>query len=78
MTSPPERIVPRQVVVYDRQRQCLAPGCGEWFAPTRETRIWCSAACRLAVYRARHVPHGTGNAFERESVSRCDDPAEEG
>jgi hypothetical protein len=51
MTAP-ERLVPRVVTVYDRERLCVAPGCGEWFQPRVEHQRWCSDACRQAAFQA--------------------------
>lgn len=54
MSETPERFTPRQVTVYDRERQCLAPGCGKWFTPALKAprHRWCSKICKLRAYRA--------------------------
>jgi predicted RNA-binding Zn ribbon-like protein len=49
----PERLVPRVVTVYDRERQCTAPGCGVWFRPSDERHVWCSKRCGMRAYRDR-------------------------
>lgn len=42
----PERIVTRQITVYERERQCLARDCGIWFRPKIEIQQWCCRRCR--------------------------------
>jgi len=51
--SAPERIVEKVVTLYEVQRQCLAPDCGQWFVLVQDTQQWCSKRCRNRVSRIK-------------------------
>ncbi len=53
MNPAPERLVPRVVTVYDRERQCTAPNCGQWFVTNDDRKQWCSKRCGTRAYRDR-------------------------
>lgn len=48
----PERLIPKQITVYETERQCLAPKCGRWFVPNTERQRWCSRRCNMRAFRA--------------------------